>query len=82
METKMAAMETKMANMGLLTDHISNLLFGIDINEYPWLPCNMFLERDTLKKLVEKLEVVVSEGCFYCNNCQFCKEINIRRNEF
>ena len=81
MENDMANMENDMANMGLLNDVISKLLFGIDINEFLWFPYNMFLSRDTLKKLVEKLEVHVSKNCFYCSNCQFCKEMKIRRDE-
>ena len=74
-------MDAKIANMGLHNDIISKMLFGIDVNEF-WLPYNMFLDRDTLKKLVEKLEVHVSKNCFYCSNCQFCKEMFIRRDEF
>ena len=74
-------MEGSMRHMALHNDTISKLLFGIDINEFFWLPINIFLERDTLKKLVEKLEIHVSKSCFYCSNCQFCKEMNIRRDE-
>ena len=70
-----------MATLNIHSDSISKLLFGIDVNEFLWLPYNMFLARDTLKKLVEKLDVHVSKNCFYCINCQFCKEMNIRRDE-
>ena len=73
-------MEDKMASLGIHNDFISKLLFGINVNEFLWLPY-MFLARDTLNKLVEKLEVHVSKNCFYCSNCQFCKEMKIRRDE-
>ena len=57
-------MEDKMTNMGLHNDMISKLLFGIDVDEFLWLPYNMFLARDTLNNLVEKLEVHVSKKMF------------------
>ena len=62
-----------------MDEYIGNMLFGIDLDDLTWLPVNMFLDRETVEKLLQKLEKHMINYCYYCSNCRFCKENKIRR---
>ena len=64
-----------------MDEYIGNMLFGIDLDDLTWLPVNMFLDRETVEKLLQKLEKHMINYCYYFSNCQFCKENKIRRDE-
>ena len=61
------------------TKCIGRFLYGVE--NLGWTPINIFCDRETLKKLMQKIDIRLAKYCYFCGKCLLCKLKEVRLAE-